>query len=75
MCAHMQGEAELAPFDPFSPQPKMIHKGGYQPRYFVVDSFEVRGIRARAAAQRFCAGSCFKRGRQWHAPGHTKVMM
>lgn len=38
----LQGEAELSPFDPFVPQPKMIHKGGYQPRYFVMDSFEVR---------------------------------
>lgn len=38
---YLQGEAELAPFDPTNRQPKMIHKGGYQPRYFVMDSFEV----------------------------------
>lgn len=38
----VQGGAELVPFDPYAPQPKMIHKGGYQPKYFVMDSFEVR---------------------------------
>ncbi|WIA37157.1 hypothetical protein OEZ86_014117 [Tetradesmus obliquus] len=35
-----QGRAELAPFDPFSAQPKMSYKDGYQKRYFVLDSFQ-----------------------------------
>lgn len=38
---HMaSGAVELAPFDPFGPQPKMSYKDGYQRRYFVLDSFE-----------------------------------
>jgi phenylalanine-4-hydroxylase len=37
----LQGTAELAPFDPFSAQPKMSYKDGYQKRYFVLDSFQV----------------------------------
>jgi phenylalanine-4-hydroxylase len=37
----LQGHAELVPFDPFSPQPKMSYKDGYQKRYFVLDSFQV----------------------------------
>jgi hypothetical protein len=45
----MQGGAELAPFDPYAPQPKMIHKGGYQPKYFVMDSFEVNATLIRQA--------------------------
>jgi phenylalanine-4-hydroxylase len=35
-----KGGAELVPFDPFAPQPKMSYKDGYQKRYFVLDSFE-----------------------------------
>ncbi|KAF6264826.1 Biopterin-dependent aromatic amino acid hydroxylase-domain-containing protein [Scenedesmus sp. NREL 46B-D3] len=35
-----QGHAELLPFDPFQPQPKMSYKDGYQKRYFVLDSFQ-----------------------------------
>lgn len=38
----LQGSAELVAFDPFAPQPKMSYKDGYQKRYFVLDSFEVR---------------------------------
>jgi hypothetical protein len=38
----LQGTAELAPFDPFNAQPKMSYKDGYQKRYFVLDSFQVR---------------------------------
>eukprot|EP00195_Chlamydomonas_chlamydogama_P000269 CAMPEP_0202921848 /NCGR_PEP_ID=MMETSP1392-20130828/77612_1 /ASSEMBLY_ACC=CAM_ASM_000868 /TAXON_ID=225041 /ORGANISM="Chlamydomonas chlamydogama, Strain SAG 11-48b" /LENGTH=334 /DNA_ID=CAMNT_0049615447 /DNA_START=129 /DNA_END=1134 /DNA_ORIENTATION=- len=34
------GGAELVEFDPFSPQPKMSYKDGYQRRYYVLDSFE-----------------------------------
>ena len=34
------GQAELRDFDPFSPQPKMSYKDGYQKHYFVLDSFE-----------------------------------
>jgi phenylalanine-4-hydroxylase len=41
MCCCTQGGAELVPFDPFAPQPKMSYKDGYQKRYFVLDSFEV----------------------------------
>jgi hypothetical protein len=37
----LQGAAELAAFDPFSAQPKMSYKDGYQKRYFVLDSFQV----------------------------------
>jgi Biopterin-dependent aromatic amino acid hydroxylase len=36
----LQGKAELVPFDPFKPQPKMSYKDGYQQRYFVLNSFE-----------------------------------
>ena len=39
---YAQGKAELVPFDPFAPQPKMSYKDGYQKRYFVLESFEVR---------------------------------
>eukprot|EP00878_Enallax_costatus_P017081 GHUV01017934.1.p1 GENE.GHUV01017934.1~~GHUV01017934.1.p1 ORF type:complete len:162 (+),score=60.51 GHUV01017934.1:923-1408(+) len=35
-----KGLAELAPLDPFKPQPKMSYKDGYQKRYFVLDTFE-----------------------------------
>jgi hypothetical protein len=28
------------PFDPFSKQPKMSYKDGYQKQYFALDSFE-----------------------------------
>lgn len=35
-----KGGAELVPLDINSKLPKMIHKGGYQPRYLVMDSFE-----------------------------------
>lgn len=39
--AHMrEGNPELAPFDPFAPQPKMSYKDGYQKKYFVLDSFQ-----------------------------------
>ncbi|GMH42692.1 hypothetical protein BSKO_10611 [Bryopsis sp. KO-2023] len=34
-----KGQARLEPFDPFSTQPKMSYKDGYQTRYFVLDSF------------------------------------
>lgn len=34
------GHADLAPLDPFAPQPKMSYKDGYQRKYFVLDSFE-----------------------------------
>lgn len=37
----MQGTAELLPFNPFTTQPKMSYKDGYQKKYFVLDSFEV----------------------------------
>lgn len=50
----VQGGAELAPFDPYAPQPKMIHKGGYQPKYFVMDSFEVRMARGFGFQARAC---------------------
>lgn len=51
----VQGEAVLEPFDPLAPQPKMIHKGGYQPRYFFMESFEVREP-ARLACQKHRLG-------------------
>jgi phenylalanine-4-hydroxylase len=35
-----KGIADLAPLDPFKPQPKMSYKDGYQKKYFVLDSFE-----------------------------------
>lgn len=35
-----EGKAQLEDFDPFSKQPKMSYKDGYQQRYFVLDSFE-----------------------------------
>lgn len=35
-----EGRAALQPFDPFTPQPKMSYKDGYQQCYFVMDSFE-----------------------------------
>lgn len=34
------GRAALQRFDPFSPQPRMSYKDGFQMRYFVLDSFE-----------------------------------
>ncbi|GFH29991.1 tryptophan 5-monooxygenase, partial [Haematococcus lacustris] len=30
------GRAQLLPFDPFAPQPKMSYKDGYQQAYFVL---------------------------------------
>lgn len=34
------GQAKLLDFDPFSPQPKMSYKDGYQKQYFVLNSFQ-----------------------------------
>lgn len=34
------GRAELVPFDPNVPLPRMSYKDGYQRRYFVLDSFQ-----------------------------------
>lgn len=39
-CLHAAGKAQLLDFDPFSPQPKMSYKDGYQKQYFVLNSFE-----------------------------------
>lgn len=35
-----QGRAELVPFDPWAPQPRMSYKDGFQARYFVMDGFQ-----------------------------------
>jgi hypothetical protein len=48
VCLCAQGGAELVPLDINSKLPKMIHKGGYQPRYLVMDSFEVRVVLSSA---------------------------
>mmetsp|Transcript_45542 Transcript_45542/g.117998 ORF Transcript_45542/g.117998 Transcript_45542/m.117998 type:complete len:346 (+) Transcript_45542:65-1102(+) len=38
---HMKTDApSFLPFDPFSPQPKMSYKDGFQSRYFVMESFK-----------------------------------
>jgi hypothetical protein len=68
-CACLQGLAELVPFDPSAPQPKMSYKDGYQKRYFVLDSFEVRHVRlcvcvcvcARARARAVARGRACER--------------
>lgn len=44
------GRAELQPFDPFTKQPKMSYKDGFQKRYFVLDSFEAGAQQLR----RYC---------------------
>ena len=44
----MQGQPSFEAFNPFTAQPKMSYKDGYQQRYFVLDSF-------RAGAQQLKA--------------------
>ncbi|KAJ9530868.1 hypothetical protein QJQ45_028836 [Haematococcus lacustris] len=44
------GRAQLLPFDPFAPQPKMSYKDGYQQAYFVLESFEDGAAKIRALA-------------------------
>jgi len=49
--AHMaSGKAHFVPFDPFSKQPKMSYKDGYQQQYFVLESFEDGAAKIRDLA-------------------------
>ncbi|KAL4458367.1 hypothetical protein ABPG75_013232 [Micractinium tetrahymenae] len=42
------GQAELLPLDVFSPLPRISYKDGYQPRYFVLQSFEEGAAQLKA---------------------------
>lgn len=35
-----QNKAKIEPFDPFTQQPKMSYKDGYQKRYFALESIQ-----------------------------------